>query len=440
MTNPASGPIDFVRGDATGLLVPAHGAALRSGCEAFLTAAFRAFGSLSPSNRVARITQFEPCPGGSTGQKWFLSVAFERPEPDLHTELFVKFSRDFDDPVRDDRGKFEMEAEVRFATISRLPSFPIRVPTAYFADYHHASHTGLLITERIAFGTGGIEPHRPKCLDQEIENPLGHYREIVKALARIAAAHRSGRLSSDICARFPFDPDAAAASNPIGHDLRQLHELVVQYSDFAARCPQLLPAHIACDDFIAKLDREVGRFLEHEAAIKRFMQSNPDLVALCHWNANIDNAWFWRDASGALQCGLMDWGHVGQMNVAFALWGCLSGSGLEIWNDHLDELLILFIDELAEYGGPRLELAELKLHLHLYVAMMVLFYFLESPQRILFRLPEAVSATGPRDPMFRRSDTARNQLHILTVALNLWQNHDFGAVLDRLLVRLERTI
>jgi hypothetical protein len=427
--------MQFVRGDATGLPIPVDIESLRAGGEAFLTEAFRAFGALPSDNCVRRITRFEPCPGGSTGQKLFLAVEYEQPAPHLHSELFVKFSRDFTDPVRDERGKHEMEGEVRFAAISRLPGFPINVPVAYFADYHHPSHTGILITQRIAFGTGGVEPHHAKCLDHELAEPVAHYRVIVKSLARVAAAHRSGRLSPEIASRFPFDPEAAAASNPITYDEQQLRDRVTQFAGFVARCPQLFPANIT-PGFFEKLEREAVRFLEHEAAIRRFLQSNPDLIALCHWNANIDNAWFWRDASGALQCGLMDWGRAGQLNVAFSLWGSLSAASLDIWDHHLDELLTLFVDELHEHGGPCLDRAELTLHLEFYIAMMGLTYFLDSPSRILLRLPAAVEASGPHDPVFRNSDTARNQLHISTVFLNLWQTHDFGASLDRWLQRM----
>jgi len=433
-----SAPINFVRGDETGLLIPAHGDALRVGGEALLTETFQVFGALSSSNRVTRITRWEKCPGGSTGQKFFLSVEYERPEPGLHTDLFVKFSRDFNDPIRDNRGKYEMESEVRLATISRLPSFPINVPAAYFADYHHESKTGLLITQRIAFGAEGIEAHRGKCLDHDLVDPLSYYQTIIRALARIAAAHKSGRLSPDIAARFPYDPLAAAAENPISYDERQMRDLVAQYADFAAECPQLLPAHIVTSAFIGKLEHEVCRYLEHEATIKRFLQSNADLIALCHWNAQIDNAWFWRDSSGALQCGLMDWGHVNQMNVAFSLWGCLSGADQEIWDRHLEELLALFADEFHRHGGPRIAVPELKLHLQLYSAIMGLSYFMASPSRILFRLPEAVKASGPLDPIFRKSDPARTNLHILSLFLNLWQTHDYGAILDRLLERSSR--
>ena len=78
---------------------------------------------------------------------------------------------------------------------------------------------------------------------------------------------------------------------------------------------------------------------------------------------------------------------------------------------------------------------ELKLNLQLYIATMGLAWMLEAPARILFRLPEAAGASGPHDPVFRRSETARNQLHIFTVFLHLWQTQDFGASLDRLLQR-----
>jgi len=433
---PAPEPtLKFARGDATGLAIPAHGDALRAGGAAFLTEAFQAFGSLEPDNRVTRITRLERCPGGSTGEKLFLSVEYRKAHPHLHRDLFVKFSRDFNDPVRDARGKHEMEGEIRLAAASRLPGFPIRLPVAYFADYHHESRTGALITERIAFGAGGIEPHRPKCLDHEITEPVVYYRAILQALARLAAAHKSGRLGPEIDSRFPFDADRAAAANPIPHDERQLRTRVAQFADFVAKCPRLFPAHIAARAFFEQLEREAGEFIRHEATIKRFLQSNPDFIALCHWNANIDNAWFWRDAAGALQCGLMDWGHAGRMNVAFSLWGCLSGAPLEVWDLHLEELLGLFAGELREHGGPRLEVAELNLHMELYAATMGLAYFLDSPARILARLPEVVDAVGPSDPMFRRSETVRNQLHMSQVFLNLWQTHDIGASLQRLLRR-----
>lgn len=429
MTAVAS-PVDVIHGEETGLAFPAHGEALRTAGAAFLTKAFRAFGSISPTNRVVGIIRLDECPGGSTGQKFFLSVEYEHAEAGLHNDLFVKFSRDFSNPVRD-RGRYEMEAEVRFAPLSRLPAFPIQVPAAYFADYHHESGTGILITQRIGFGTAGIEPHHQKCLDHELSDPLAYYRAIMTALARLAAAHKSGQLSAAIDARFPFDAQAAAASDPIRHDERQLRELVGRYADFASTYPRLMPASIT-PRFFARMECEVGEFLQREATIKRFLQANPALIALCHWNANIDNAWFWGDASGAMHCGLMDWGRVRQMNVAYAIWGSLSAASLEIWDRHLDELLGLFVDEFRSHGGPGLAVEDLRLHMDLYVATMGLAWLMEAPTKVLARLPEAANATSLRDPVFRNNESARAQLHISTAFLHLWQTHDFAASLNAL--------
>ena len=167
----------------------------------FLTEAFRASGALR-DNSITRVSGFREVAGGSTGRKVMLSVEYAKAAPDLHTDLFVKFSRDFDDPARD-RGKTQMEPEVRFAALSRAPEFPIAVPRAQFADYHRQSGTGILITERIRFGDNGIERQYHKCLDYEMPEPLEHYRALLTALARLAGTHRSGRLPAELDRALP---------------------------------------------------------------------------------------------------------------------------------------------------------------------------------------------------------------------------------------------
>jgi hypothetical protein len=427
-------PLDFVRGDTTGLAIPAHAKALRTAGEAFLTDALRSFGSISPQNRVTRITRLEPFRGGNSGEKALLTVEYQHPEPGLHTDLFVKFSRDFSDAFRD-RRRHELEAEVRLAALSRLPAFPIPVPAAYFADFHQESGSGILITQRIAFGSGNIEALHPKCRDHELSEPLAYYRAIVSTLARLAAAHKADLLSPQIDAYFPFDAEKAAADDPIPWNEGELRERIARIGEFARRCPQLLPAESAAPSFIERLERDAVRVLKYEATIKRFLHADRDFIALCHYNANIDNAWFWRDASGALGCGLLDWGRVRQMNVAYALWGSLCGAELDIWDRHLDELLELFVSELHAHGGPRLDVAELELHVDFYVATMGLATLLEAPALVLSRLPEAAGARGPHDPVFLKDAVASGFLHVFTGFLHLWQRHDFGASLDRLLER-----
>jgi hypothetical protein len=425
---------EWVPGDSLGLQIPAHSEALRAGGESFLTEAFRASGALAADNRVTRITQFEECPGGSTGRKLLLSVAYEKSAPGLHAELFVKFSRDFDDAIRD-RARNQLEAEVQLGLLSRTRGFPIAVPGCLFADYHHESGTGILITQRIAFGTGGIERLYEKCLDYEMPEPLEHYKALLKAVARLAGTHKAGRLADNVARQFPFDANQAATSDRIRYTAQQLLNRVARYSDFAAKYPQLLPKNITSPAFLSQLADEVPRYLEHELAIKQFLHSRPEFIALCHWNANIDNAWFWRNMHGELECGLMDWGRVGQMSVALAIFGALSAAEIEIWDKHLVELLTLFAAEFHACGGPALDVDELKFHLLLFVAMMGLAWLMDAPALILAQIPELAAIESRLDPRFRSNETARVQLHMMTTVLNLWQTQDFGKILHQFLGR-----
>jgi hypothetical protein len=409
--------------------IPAHAAALAGGGAAWLTEAFRAAGALAADNAVVGITQFEERVGGATGRKLLLGVAYARPTADLPTELFVKFSRDPDDAVRDSLRR-QMDGEVRLALLAREPGFPIAVPKCLYADLDPASGTATLITERIPFGRGGVEPAWPKCADYDLPEPVEHYRALLAAVARLAGAHKAGRLPERLVRDFPFDWTTIELLAPIRFDARQLVNRIKRFGDFAAEFPRLVPARIADPAFLAKAAQEAPRLLAHEAAIKGFLHANPDHIALCHWNANVDNGWFWRGADGRLECGLLDWGGVGQMSLALALYGCLSGAEPEIWDSHLDELLAGFAAEYHAAGGPALDPAELKLRLILMTAMMGLAWLLDAPPIIRAQVPDLAQIESPRDPRFAGNETARMRLHMISMFFNVWRGQDFQATLE----------
>ena len=429
---------DHFTGDATGLVTPAHAAALRDGGAAWLTQAFRAFGSLAPDNAVSRVVSLEPCPGGSTGAKYYLTLEYAQADPGLHSQLFVKFSRDFADARRDDRGRWEMAPEARFAPLSRQPGFPIAVPAAWFADYHAESGTGLIITESVRYGEDPIEPHRRKCLDHlTLDDPLTHYRQVVTALARLAASHKSGRLAPDIETRFPFN-SATGSADPIRYDEASLQAELEHCFAYARDCPRLLPEVVCRPEFMTQLAEDAQLIRRHEEAIQRFLQSDPRMIALCHWNAHIDNCWFWRDRTGELHCGLIDWGRVGQITFGSALWGALSAAHHDIWDHHIEELLTLFCAEYAGHGGPPITLQELTFHLRLHLAAMGVARMLAFPETIRFRLPTCTQASGPHDLMFEpvEVDPARNSMHIYAVFLKFWRKYDVGGAVRELLERV----
>ena len=424
--------LDRAPGDATGLMLPAHGEALAAGGAAWLTEAFRRFGSLGQDNAVARIVSLERCAGGSTGAKYFLEVAYARPAPALHTRLFVKFSRDFADIRRDHPGRYEMAAEAPFMALARLPGFPVSVAAPYFADYEMATGTGIVITERVAFGEGRIEPHRPKTLDfKTLEDPLPYYRATVSALARLAGAHKAGRLAPDIDARFPFDPVAGTA-DPIASDEDALRAELQYGFDFVDHAAHHFPETVRAAAFRDRMVRDALLIRENEAAIQRYLKGNPAMIALNHWNAHIDNCFFWREAD-ELHCGLIDWGRVGQITFGSALWGGLSAAHHDIWDRHLDTLLAVFVEEYHAAGGPAITLEALENHLMIHIATMGVARVLAFPEIVSFRFPAIAEAAGPRDEALLAIEPARNCLHVYTVFLKLWEQRDFGGRVRALL-------
>ncbi|MDT5204685.1 MAG: hypothetical protein QOD34_1321 [Mycobacterium sp.] len=424
-------PVDrWVTGDHFGLSMPADPSALRSGGTVFLTDAFRAAGVLDAAGSVTRISEFEEVAGGSTGRKVCLRVEYDNSEPG-YTELFAKFSRDFDDPVRD-RGKTQMESEVLFASLSREPGFPITVPAAQFADYHRDTGTGLLISERIPFGINGIERQYHKCLDYEMPESLEHYRALLTALGRLVGSHRCGHIA--VGDHFPVDMEAAQVGERAPISPEKLTRRLDQLADFAAANRGLLSADIVSPQLNSRLRVDAPRLLEHEQAVWDYLAGQTDYIALCHWNANIDNAWFWRDADGVLCCGLLDWGCVGQMNVAMALWGALSGAELDLWDHHLDELLNVFVDEIRRCGGPELSVDELSCQLMLYVGIMTVAWLLDVPALIRSRFGDAAAAMTREHPLIKNDESVRAPLQMLNNALHLWDTKRFGTLLDTVLV------
>lgn len=419
-----------VPGDRFGLDFPTSiDNLLEQGAE-FLTAAFRACAALDADNRVVGIDDAQEFVAGGMGRKLLLRVRYARPQPDLHSELFVKFPRDFGDPLRELFSPL-MRAEIDFALLSRQPGFPVEVPRCYFADFHADSASGLLITERIGFGQGGIEPPHDKCQDYELDDPLAHYQALTLALARIAGAHKAGQLGPGLDSHYP-PPNPEFTKDRIPYSPTELADKLEKLHNFVERVPQLFPPHLRSRAFLDAFAREAPLFLEHEQRIRRFLASREDYIALCHWNANVDNAWFQRDAAGQLQAGLLDWGSVGQMNLAQAMFGMLCAAETEFLDAHRRDLLHLFVEEYRHSGGPRIEVETLELCLDLAIALLGIAWMLDAPSLIEAQLTDVETLADRHDPRLRSDFLARAQLHLLSVFLHEWQARKIGALIPRL--------
>ncbi len=426
MTDPTI--IDWARGDLLGLAFPAHPQALQAAGPEFLTRAFRAGGVLGDDNRVTQVTGFDEWTLGGTGVKVLLSVAYAHDAPGLERDLFVKFSRNFNDKVRDS-GAHYMPAEARLANLSRDPGFPVAVPRCFYADIEQDTLTGILITERITYGEGTIEPHHAKCMDHVLADPLAHYRALMSSLAQLSGAHKAGRFGDAIERHFPFDRDRTIAARA-RFDMALIGKRMGRLADFILQYPHLVPAHLADAAFLTQLCADAVLAAEQRDDILRFLTSRPEMIALCHMNANIDNAWFWRESDGPLRAGLIDWGGVGQIPVASSIWGCIGAAEPETHDRHLDELIELFVAEYARAGGPVLEPREVTRHLELNV-MMAMLHMTTAPPAILREVPDPAMAADRYDPIFTANETARVQLKVTISLLNIWHRRDLGRLLRR---------
>lgn len=418
-------PTHTVAGDLCGIPLPAGIAGFLNAGAEFLTSAFHAYGSLQPGNRVRRIVSWERCRGGNSGDKLALTAEFDDHTQGLHRHLFVKFSRDFDDPFRD-RRRYELEPEVRFAQLTRARDFPIRVAKPYFADFSAATGTGLLITEQVRFGEGAVEPLHPKCKDELLEDPQSYYSAILESVARLAGAQKAGRLSPLVDRLFPLDLRAGRTFPEVPWSREELQQRLATFRRFAEECPQLLPQGTSDAAFLQRFETEAQEVAANAQAIRDALHQDERFIALCHWNAHIDNAWFWRNPSGSLGCGLLDWGLVRQMNVAYSLWGSLCGGSPQLWRDDIDDLVAYFADVYHREGGPQLPVSRLIEHLDAYIALIGLAQMMTVPDIVHSRVPDARSARGVGDERFQHDEVARTFLYIFGTFLDRWNRADLG--------------
>jgi hypothetical protein len=420
----------WVTGDNFGLPVPADAEALLAGGAGFLTTAFRAGGGLDPGNSVAAIVESTEFSEGGAGAKLLLTVAYERADPALPEQLFVKFSRNFDDELRDSVRDM-MISEVNFALLSRGPDFPVRVPRCLFADVAAASATGLLITERIPYGSDRVEPFYPKCMDYLLPDPVEHYRAIMRDLGRLAGAHRAGRLAPGFDALFPYDRQQAAAMFGVHAPEGKLVQWANRMFDFVQRYPNLFNERVRDPALREPFISYIADVVRANSRIRDILSGNPGLVAFAHWNANIDNCWFERDAGGMLHCGFLDWANAGPISLGQAINGVLSAADSHIWTGHLDELLGVFTEAFAAQGAPPPDPGELRLHVLLMAACSI-GSSMAAPVAIAREIDDIDALAGPRDEAFRDRYNARVLLHMMTNLLENWQGLALGDLIRHL--------
>jgi len=150
----------------------------------------------------------------------------------------------------------------------------------------------------------------------------------------------------------------------IKQDARRIGDMVVEFATQVA--PQLMtgtgrdPEKVKqfADDMEYLNPRFFGPIFHYHLTPSIWMGAN-------HPNCQVDNAYFWKDEHGSMDCGLFDWSGFGRCAIVLAMWGCLAGMYMDLLDAHEEGLLRLFCDEHERYGGKRLDLEELQLRFRL---------------------------------------------------------------------------
>jgi len=342
----------------------------------WLTQAFHKTGVLPKDNAVTKILDAKEFVGGGAGLKCIIKVEYKIDRPYLHKELFIKLPHK---PNGSDRFFVScMWNHDRPETIFNIwlePYIPYKVPKCYFADICAETTNFILITETIPwspkgkkeFQPGDVEPAYDKYMDWELPDggPM-YYHACCKALGKIAAYHKAGKLHPQINDMFPMPADVPpqipkgipGMAVPQRKEANAKIDSLVKFVSETAKA--VFPAEITDKAWLETWKNQALHFLDYGIEVGCFMMGagtpNPrDYVTLTHNNLQIDNAYFWHDDDNELQVGLLDWGVLSCAPLASAVQGCISGAEFEVLVEHREDFLETLLSSYELYGGPGLD-------------------------------------------------------------------------------------
>lgn len=435
----------------------------------WLTAAFHAAGTLDKGNQVTKIIPEEKVKvtTGNNGGKFLFEVRYKRVEAGLHTRLFAKVPFPLEGVTRSDRLSSSVNKqpqELYEINTYRLleASLPLKTPRFYYGDICKESSNWILITEcvpfsdkaKINFGkpTAKKAPLKPfqiegpydKCVDHNLRgDPLEYYLVLVRGGAMIAGLYKAGKLGSREKLRDNFSdmeglPIEAfgmhwAASGEDPRMFKPKVDLAITFISETGK--KLFPGYVTDQAFLAKLRTILMTLNAYKAEISYWKHKDPDYVALTHQNMNVDNAYFWRDADGNLECGVFDWGAMGSNSLGHKLWWWLYCMDFEPFKAHLPKLLEVFSSSYQEFGGPALD-EELLRRMVMLTALEQMLGLAAAVPQILRMCPQREWATidDRYDPRIAENidgkSTLRLYLHVINTIVRIVEEMHADQVLE----------
>jgi len=428
---------------------------------------------LSEDNEVTKVVKVEQLPhsgfdaAGGAGHKSFVTLEYKRSEPNLHTELFAKFPWGYHES---DTGKTyrtqistyaDMDAPELLTYMCCEHLLPCRIPKLYFCDINRDTTNYMLILERIPFGKRGrIENNRivekierkpfevlPVCgkyQDYLLDDPATVYYSIFREMAHIAAWDHQGhfdaffgeplkRFTPEEFLMFKAGTRKQLTIRKRDTTINTIQKVMQSGKVFATQtAAQIFPADARDPKKIDKMIQDIAEMHPQLEAINDFMACSSDYIAAAHMNLQADNAFFWKDEKGDMDCGVFDWCGFARNAFVANFMGCLSGADVDLLDAHEEGLMKMFCDEYERYGGPHLDWKDLLLRYHLrwpsYVADCVQWI----ERDILRECPteEWPEIKSMRDNKFVSLWNVRCRGTALVTAFSYWHRRNFRKIFD----------
>jgi len=346
------------------------------GC-GWLTKAFHRAGTLQESNSVKRIVSWRRFEGGGSGPKAEFELEYERPDGPLDTRLFVKMPFPLEENegqrwLQEGKGTFgdNFGGEVLFYRYLS-PHTPFPTPKFYFGDVCRESTEAILINARVdwpergttEFSNNEVFPPCGKCEDYLLTNPEDYYFAVVRRLGTFSGLAKAGKLGPENATLNWFN---CGPTNDVNCMPGLQCELGAK-AFIEQVAPHWFPARARTSAFLSNFVAKFQDFDQSQDSgrVAQFLYADPLYVGLHHQNGNSDNCYFYRDSTGKINAGVLDWGSTAPMSYASGLMGTTIGAQAEMLAAHDEGMVRAWADAYNAAGAPRMDVAELLLRYRL---------------------------------------------------------------------------
>lgn len=193
------------------------------------------------------------------------------------------------------------------------------------------------------------------------------------------------------------------------------------YEFITKTCPQAFPKELVAKAYTDKFSKEADDMARYVGEMNFYMMAQPEYFSLCHPNAQVDNAFYWKDDAGETCAGLLDWGGVSHQNIPTCIGNSWMGAEPEVMEEHEEKLVKVFVDEFEKVSGYRFDEEHLLICLKL--AQASVFYGCCANIGMLLRIKkkdEWAKIKGRKDPQIDENFLMRCYFVQIHLWIKMW--------------------